>query len=69
MVNYVPANEPFFPTDHCGVIRIKNDEIHPKYLAWALQKEGERVRFSRTNRASIDSMKSLYIKVNSSQAY
>ena len=65
MVNVIPANEPFYPTDHCGVLRIKSNEVQPKYLAWALQKEGERVRFSRTNRASMDSMRGLSIKTPS----
>jgi type I restriction enzyme M protein len=65
MVNYIPENEPFYPTDHCGVLRVKGNEIKSKYLAWVLQKEGERVRFSRTNRASMDSMRGLSIKVPS----
>jgi type I restriction-modification system DNA methylase subunit/restriction endonuclease S subunit len=65
MVNVIPAKEPFYPTDHCGVLRIKSNEVHPKYLAWALQKEGERVRFSRNNRASMDSMRGLSIKAPS----
>lgn len=67
MVNVIPANIPFYPTDHCGVLRIKSDKIQPKYLAWAIQKEGERVRFSRTNRASLDSMRGLSIKVPSKE--
>ncbi len=41
---------------------MKNDKIHPKYLAWVLKKEGERVRFSRTNRASMESIRGLCIK-------
>lgn len=67
MVNYISENNPFYPTDHCGVLRIKTDKINPKYLAWALQKEGERVRFSRTNRASMDSMRTLSIKAPSKE--
>lgn len=65
MVNCLPANYKFYPTDHCGVLRVKKDDIHPKYLAWALGIEGERVRFSRTNRASMDSIKSISIKTPS----
>lgn len=38
-----------------------------KYIAWALQKEGERVRFSRTNRASMDSMRGLVINAPSKE--
>lgn len=65
MVNFIPENIPFYPTDHCGVLRVKRDEIHPKYLAWALRNEGVRVRFSRTNRASLDSMRGISINAPS----
>lgn len=63
MVNLIPSNTPFYPTDHCGVIRIKSDLIDPKYFTWALLKEGQKINFSRSNRASMDSIKNLSIKV------
>ena len=63
MVNVIEANQPFYPTDHCGVLRIKSDDILPKYMAWLLEKEGKRVGFSRTYRASIDRIKSLTVQV------
>jgi type I restriction enzyme M protein len=62
MVNYMTANKPFYPTDHCGVLRIKSDKILPKYLAWLLNKEGLQKGFSRTLRASIDRIQGLNIK-------
>jgi type I restriction enzyme M protein len=62
MVNYMPENKPFYPTDHCGILRIKNNKAQPKYLAWALHKEGKKQGFSRTLRASIDRIQSLSIK-------
>jgi type I restriction enzyme M protein len=62
MVHYMPANKPFYPTDHCGVLRIKSDKILPKYLAWLLNKEGLQKGFSRTLRASIDRIQGLNIK-------
>ncbi len=65
MVNYMPENKPFFPTDHCGVIHIKNDEIHPKYLTWALYRAGKEVKFSRTYRASTARVKGIIIKAPS----
>lgn len=67
MVNYIDKNVSFYPTDHCGVLRVKSDKINPKYLTWVLQKEGERVRFSRTNRASMDSMRGISVKVPSKE--
>ena len=63
MVNTIPANTPFFPTDHCGVLRIKTNDVLPKYMAYLLQKEGERVGFNRSYRASIDRIESLTIEV------
>lgn len=59
MVNFIPANQPFYPTDHCGVIRVRTDQINPHYLAYVLSLEGERQRFSRTLRASTDRIRSL----------
>jgi type I restriction enzyme M protein len=62
MVNYIPAEKPFYPTDHCGVIRINNNTLVPKYLAWALNKEGKQQGFSRKLRASIGRIQGLVIK-------
>ncbi len=63
MVNYMPENQPFYPTDHCGVLRVSTDKILPKYLAMALKVEGEYERFSRNNRASTQRIKNLTIQV------
>jgi len=63
MVNYIPANKPFYPTDHCGVLRIKTNDILPKYLAWILNKKGIAENFSRTLRASIDRIKNISINI------
>ena len=65
MVNIIPANKPFYPTDHCGVLRIKTDDIIPKYMALALQVEGEFERFSRSNRASTQRISNLVIQIPS----
>lgn len=65
MVNIMPADKPFYPTDHCGVLRIKTDDILPKYMALALQVEGEFERFSRSNRASTQRIANLIIQVPS----
>ena len=63
MVNTISPNVPFYPTDHCGVIRIKSKDINYKYLAWALKIEGDKARFSRANRASTDRIKGITIDV------
>lgn len=55
MTNTLPSGYKFYPTDHCGVIRLKREGIiEYKYLSWKLYQEGKKVRFSRTYRASID---------------
>ncbi|WP_281546860.1 N-6 DNA methylase [Pseudoalteromonas sp. PAR1] len=63
MVNTLPKDVPFYPTDHCGVLRVLSTDIEPKFVAWALKNEGQRVRYSRHNRASMDSIKTLSIQL------
>ncbi len=36
MVNHLPKDYPFYPTDHCGVLRVKDNSINEKYLAFIL---------------------------------
>jgi type I restriction enzyme M protein len=65
MVNYMPPDQPFYPTDHCGVIRTKSNLVHPRYLAFALENVGKEQDFSRTHRASIDRISALTILIPS----
>lgn len=66
MVNFIDKDKLFCPTDHCGVIRVLNEnEVLPRYLVYPLQKEGEKQRFSRANRASTERIRSLIIQVPS----
>lgn len=61
-VGYIPENKKFFPTDHCGVMRVLNDKLIPKYIMYALEYEGIQSRFSRSNRASTQRVKDLIIQ-------
>ena len=63
MVNVISANQPFYPTDHCGVMRIKTDGILPKYMAHLLEVAGQEAGFKRSYRASIDRVEGLSVKV------
>ncbi len=66
MVNHIDKDKPFYPTDHCGVIRIiDKNKINPRYLALALEKVGKEFGFSRHYRASIDRIKGITIEVPS----
>ena len=66
MVDFIDKDIRFCPTDHCGVIRVLDESVVlPYYLVYPLQKEGERLRFSRANRASTERIKSLSLQVPS----
>lgn len=61
MTNYIAAEIPFYPTDHCGVIRVVSTKVLPYYVALILGIVGERYAFSRHNRASTERIKSVAI--------
>lgn len=63
MVNYLEKGIKFYPTDHCGYIQVLDDNINPIYFAKALEAEGAKQRFSRSNRASTDRISSLVVKL------
>ena len=65
MVNFYPKNNQFYPTDHCGVLRVLTDKVHPRYMARILEIEGQKMNFSRSYRASIDRVQGISFSVPS----
>ena len=65
MVNFYPKDKQFYPTDHCGVLRVLTDKVHPRYMARLLEIEGEKMKFSRSYRASIDRVEGITVNVPS----
>ncbi len=65
MVNCIPEEQQFYPTDHCGVLRCKTDDVNPYFLSYILETVGKRYGFKRELRASIERIKSLSIKIPS----
>lgn len=63
MVNYIPSNVPFYPTDHCGVLRVLSNEISVKYLSFIFEKLGKEQGFCRKLRASIDRVAGISIEL------
>ena len=61
MVSYVAKNHKFYPTDHCGVLQVKTDEIDPYYVSMVLGIVGFSYGFSRTYRASTERIASVQI--------
>jgi len=64
MVNFMPKDKQFYPTDHCGVLRVNSERINLRFLAYILKQEGKELEFSRNKRASINSIKGIKIKVS-----
>ena len=59
LVGFIPKNTPFYPTDHCGVLKVKEGEA--KLVSYILENEGKKIGFSRTLRASIERVSALKI--------
>ena len=63
MVNYIPQDTPFYPTDHCGVLRVLDKELSPYYVSLILYIVGKLYGFSRSYRASIDRIEEVEIPI------
>lgn len=61
--NSIKKENPFRPTDHCGVIRIWNENILPEYLMIQLYIVKSKYGFDRGLRASIRNMKPVEISL------
>ena len=62
MVNFIPEGKEFYPTDHCGVLRVKDtDTLNPHFVMYLLRAAGQKAGFNRTYRASIDRVGGLSI--------
>jgi type I restriction enzyme M protein len=61
--NSIPKNTPFVSTDHCGAIRILNNNILPEYLLIQLEKVKIKYNFDRELRASLKNMVTIDIEL------
>lgn len=61
MVSFMSKGQAFYPTDHCGVLRVKTGDILPRYLVHALEEAGKAAGFKRSYRASIDRIEALTV--------
>ena len=67
MVSYVEKEIPFYPTDHCGVLRVLDEEIVPYYVALSLEVIGKKHGFSRAYRASTERIASVQLPIPSQE--
>lgn len=63
MVNYIEKDNLFYPTDHCGYLRAKNNNIITKCFTKIIKQAGAEAGFSRQKRASIDRIEQIKIPV------
>lgn len=63
MVTYIDKETPFYPTDHCGVLRVLDKDIIPKYIALSLEVIGKKHGFSRAYRASTERISSVQLPI------
>jgi type I restriction enzyme M protein len=61
--NFMPKNMPFVSTDHCGAIRILNDDILPTYLMIQLDSVKNQYGFDRGLRSSIKNMQQVKVDI------
>ncbi|WP_233704503.1 restriction endonuclease subunit S [Helicobacter cynogastricus] len=61
MTAYIPKETPFYPTDHCGVLRPLDPNIKARVLCHALHQVGQEQGFCRNLRASLQRVKDLKI--------
>ena len=54
MTAFLEKGIEFYPTDHCGVIRVLTPEVNPYYLSMILDIIGRQYGFSRSYRASTE---------------
>jgi len=61
--NFIPKNTLFATTDHCGAIRILQDDILPEYLMLQLEKVKHKYGFDRGLRSSLKNMQNVCVEI------
>ena len=60
---YIAEDNPFIPTDHCGVLQTVSTTINMRYVNIVLNIEGQKIGFSRSYRASLENMRNIAIPI------
>lgn len=63
MVAYLNKDIAFYPTDHCGVLRVLDPEIDSYYVALALEEVGKHYGFTRAYRASTERISAVQLPI------
>lgn len=63
MVSYLDKDISFYPTDHCGVLRVLDSNIDPYFVALTLEEVGRHYGFSRSYRASTERIAAVQLPI------
>ena len=61
--NVIPEGVPFETTDHCGTLRIRDSNILPEYVLYALHQHRREENYGRSFRAALANMRLIKIPV------
>lgn len=61
ITNLIEKNTDFYPTDHCGVLNVLDEDLDPYYVYYVLEILGLKTGFSRSNRASRERLMKLAV--------
>lgn len=61
--NWIPKDEQFVPTDHCGRAEVLSDELDPEYLLHELRATAQEHGFDRVYRANLENIKGVTLRV------
>lgn len=61
LVNYIKAGVKFYPTDHCGYLRVNSEDLNTYYIGMIMYIIGRKHNFSRSYRAAVDRIKGLEV--------
>lgn len=62
-LQYIPPEQPFATTDHCGTLQILDNSIVPEYLLYAIYQRKKEESFSRSFRASLTNMRDFRVRI------
>ena len=61
--HFIPTGLQFHPTDHCGVLRVLNENIDVEYLYYVLRVTRDRHGFDRTYRANLKNVARVSVEI------
>ncbi|RDU62249.1 hypothetical protein CQA53_09450, partial [Helicobacter didelphidarum] len=67
-VGFMPKNQPFYPTDHCGVLQVIGNTHNARYVGFSLEYAGLKAGFDRNLRASIERISNLSLSLPPKEA-